>query len=402
MLKKLRVKFVIINMCIVTIMLCVIFSLVFHFTSSSLETQSLNMMQALAANPLQIASPNNYQGAVNLPYFTLQISARGDILAIGGGYYDLSDEDFLQSLISSVYSSDDRVGIIDEYYLRYYRVARGTSQCIVFADISSEIATLRSLLKTCALIGGASFALFFAVSLLLAKWAVKPVDAAWRQQRQFVADASHELKTPLTVIMTNAELLQQPEYSGEERSRFSDNILTMSRQMRTLVEALLELARADSGRESAAFAELDLSALVSDSALLFEPVFYESGLEFESKIEEGVRTRGSDSYMKQTVEILLDNARKYSDKPGRVALALQRQGKGRCLLTVSNPGADIPRAELQNIFKRFYRLDRSRSRDGSYGLGLSIAESAVKAQGGRIWAESRDGIITFSIVLPTL
>ena len=183
---------------------------------------------------------------------------------------------------------------------------------------------------------------------------VKPVEASWDQQRQFISDASHELKTPLTVILTNAELMQSPDYDAEAKARFSGNILTMARQMRGLVEE-----------------RVDLSQVLSDAALPFEPLYFENGLELDSAVEAGIFVRGSADHLRRVAEILLDNARKYSE-PGRVRFALQRQGKNQCVLSVANPGAPISRDDLQHIFKRFYRADAARSRDGSYGLGLLL------------------------------
>lgn len=401
MLKKLRIKFICINMLMVTLMLCVIFSLVFHFTRESLETQSLSMMQELADDPFQLGSPGESNESVRLPYFTLQIGPFGDILAVGGGYFDLSNESFLAELIQTVYSSGQPSGIIEQYHLRYLTVQKRSSQCIVFADMSSELATLDSLTRNCVLTAAASFALFLILSLLLARWAVKPVDEAWKQQKQFVSDASHELKTPLTVIMTNAELLQQPDYTDEERARFTGSILTMSQQMRGLVESLLELARADSAGEHLCFEDLNFSETVSNCVLPFEPLYFESGLTLNTEIDEGIFVRGNRQYLCQAADILLDNARKYTEAPGTVSLTLKRHGHGHCLLTVSNPG-HLSDEELKNIFKRFYRADKARSRDGSYGLGLSIAESAVTLHKGKIWAESREGEVLFHIQLPIL
>ena len=136
-----------------------------------------------------------------------------------------------------------RIGVLADYGLRFYRAVTPTTQCIVFADISSEINTMDHLMTYSLLIGAGSFLLFLAISLFLANWAVKPVDLAWQQQRQFVADASHELKTPLTVIQTSAELLRETGADTVSRSRFTENILVMTHQMRELVEGLLELAR---------------------------------------------------------------------------------------------------------------------------------------------------------------
>jgi len=399
MLKKLRWKFVGINMLIVFVMLLVIFGTIFRFTRSNLEADSIRMMQELAENPFQIGHPGEAQNNVRLPYFTLQIGMRGEILATGGGYYDLSDREFLTNVMMAALSAPEQTGILEEYDLRFCRVSKPMSQCLVFADISSEQATLRALVRNSLIIGGASFLAFFVISLLLARWAVKPVDRAWTQQKQFVADASHELKTPLTVIMTNAELLQDPDQPEENRGQFAASILTMSRQMRGLVEGLLELARADNGSIKLHFAPVNLTQLISDGVLPFEPLFFEQGLTLQCRLEADLTVRGSETHLRQLLEILLDNARKYSLPQGEVLVSLTRQGS-HVLLSVSNPAQDLSREELKNIFKRFYRVDPARHLSGSYGLGLPIAETIVHAHQGKLWAESRDGVITFHVQLP--
>ena len=214
-----------------------------------------------------------------------------------------------------------------------------------------------------------------------------------------MADASHELKTPLTVILTNAELLQSPDYTPEEKHRFAGGILSMSHQMRGLVESLLELARVDNGAIRTAMAQQDLSRLVSDCVLLFEPLFFEAGLILESRVEDGISLKGSETHLRQVVDVLLDNASKYSTPGGHTRVELKHQ-HGHALLTVSNPGPEISREDRKNIFKRFYRADKARSMNHSYGLGLSIAESIVTEHGGKIWADSAGGINTFFVLLP--
>ena len=401
MLKRLRVKFVCINMVIVTAMLCVIFGLVIHFTSSALETQSIQMMQSIAEDPMSIGRPGESQEQVLLPYFVVQISLRGEMTVISSSYFDLSDEELVRTIVRSASGSQEQIGILKEHSLRYYISASMMGQTIVFADLSSERATTENLVRTCLFIGALSLVLFWLLSLLLARWAVKPVDRAWQQQKQFVADASHELKTPLTVIMTNAELLQNPEYPEEDRARFSESILTMSHQMRRLVENLLDQAKVDNGAVQTAFTDIDLTTLASDSVLPFEPLYFEKGLLLRTQLQENVHVRGSTQHLSQVLEILLDNAMKYSAPQGLIWVTLKRQGS-HAFLAVSNPGPPIEEEDLRNIFKRFYRVDKARSRDGSYGLGLSIAESIVQAHRGRIWAESKEGINTFVFQLPAL
>lgn len=401
MLKQLKTKFVAVIMVIATAMLCLVFGLVYHFTRTGLERESVSMLQAIASRPFQPGRPDEPPDQVRLPFFTLQIGMDGSITAGGGGYYDLSDRAFLRELVEACAETQEQVGIIEEYDLRFFRTNMMEGRRLVFADISSERATLRGLVRTCTFIGVLCFALFLGVSLLLASWAVKPVERSWEQQRQFVADASHELKTPLAVIMTNAELLQRPDWGEEDRARSSANILTMSRQMRSLVERLLELARSDSGQSAAAFEAVDLSAVVEDALLPFEPLFFERGLELSAEVEAEISVQGSAEQLRQVVDVLLDNAQKYSAPGGRVDVRLRRTGKRQCRLSVSDPGEPLSNAECRDIFKRFYRRDKARCRDGSFGLGLSIAQSITAQHHGRIWAESEGGINTFQAEFPT-
>lgn len=398
MLKKLRLRFVCINMAIVLCMLCVIFGMVLHFTRQNLTRESISMMQSVADDPMQLNWPGI--SSARLPYFTVRLSPYGGVRAIGTSYYDLTDPEFLSQVVNTALNSREESGVLPEYSLRYYRTARQGAKYIIFADVSSEGATMRSLRKNCAVIGGGSLPVFLVISLLLARWAVKPVDKAWAQQKQFVSDASHELKTPLTVILTNAELLGVPGYSEEQKNRFAESILTMANQMRGLVDGLLELARVDNGAVRTAFAPVDLSALTESAILPFEALFFEKSLTLETHIQPGITCKGSDCHLRQVVETLLDNAQKYA-VPGAVTVSLQRQGRGRCLLQVVTPGEPLSTQECRDIFKRFYRADKVRAMEHSYGLGLAIAQSIVQEHNGRIWCESLDSRNIFSVQLPT-
>ena len=402
MLKQLRLKFVCIVMAIVTIMLSLVFGMVIHFMKANLEEQSIRLLRSISDNPFQQGNPGDVSEEVQLPYFTVLLSYRGQLVAKSGGYYDLSDEVTILKITRAALESGAQSGVLEEYNLRYYRTDSPMRPCLVFADISSEQATLDGLIRTCLLIGGCSFLAFLWISVLLSRWAVRPVDAAWKRQRQFVASASHELKTPLTVILTNAELLQDPTYSPERRSVFLSNLLTMSRQMRHLIEQLLELARADAAAPQAARLPVDFSALVSRSVLSFEPVFFERGLTLIPQVDERIQVLGEAAPLEQVVNVLLDNAQKYAREHGRVWVRLQMHGRDRCLLSVSNEGDPIPPEDLPHIFERFYRADPARSRDGSFGLGLSIAKAMVVRHQGKIWAESSQGVNRFLVELPRI
>ena len=247
MIRRLRVKFICINMAVVTVMLLAILGMLLHFTHDNLEQQSIRVMQSVMADRASPGRPGEFPRQAQLPYFYVSVNTLGELSASFGGYYDLTDTAAIQQIITLALNSGEDTGILKDYSLRFQKRTTPFGQTIVFVDMSSELATMRSLTNTCIGIGVLGFAVFLGLSFLLARWAVKPVETAWNQQRQFVADASHELKTPLTVILTNAELLQEPEYDEQARSRFVDSIMTMSHQMRGLVESLLELARVDNG-----------------------------------------------------------------------------------------------------------------------------------------------------------
>ena len=388
MLKKLRIRFVVYSMSIVLVMLGVILGLICHFTYKGLETQARQLMQQILNEPLLPPAgqrPEPRPNIPHLPYFVLELNERGEIVASAGGYFDLSDRELAEDVLEQTLGSELSEGKLKDYSLRFALSQSPRGQKMVFVDCSSEYAAMRSLVCTITIIGAAALLAFFALSWLLAHFAIKPVERAWQQQRQFVADASHELKTPLTVIMTSAELLGS--CGEDERLGIADSILTMSRRMRGLVEALLELARADDGAAKMDFHELDLSGMVSDGVLPFEPLFFE------------LQVLGSRDKLRQLPDILLDNALKYSSPGGRVRLGLQRQGN-HALLSVASPGQELSRQEQKDIFKRFYRSDKARSLGGGYGLGLSIAQGIVAAHKGRIWAESGDGENRFFVSLP--
>ena len=399
MIKRLRWKFVAIIMAIVLAMLVVIFGLVYQNTKENLEADSIRTLEEIAQNSAFFGGMPGQNDQVRLPYFTLQISSRGTILAIGGDDFDLSNEEYLRTIIDAALTSPEQTGVLEEYSLRFLRSMTPAGLSLIYADISMERSLLDNLVKNCLLIGAAALLVLFGLSVLFARWAVKPVERAWEQQRQFVADASHELKTPLTVILTNAELLQSPDQDGETKDRFAGSILTMSHQMRGLVEQLLELARVDNGNVRKAMEQLDLSALTEDAVLPFEALLFEQELLLETEVEVGIGLRGSRSHLRQLVEIFLDNAQKYASKPGRVLVRLKRQG-GHCLLSVANTGPAMEKEDLKNIFKRFYRADKARAMNHSYGLGLAIAAEIVKEHRGRIWAESAGGWNTFYVQLP--
>lgn len=419
MIKRLRRQFVCVIMVIVMLMLGTTLGVVIHFTGQNLKDQSLQMMQLfLQDHRRQDAGsrtpengprlsdrgpklqPPDSAYTLRLPCFALCVSPQGEVLDISGQYYDPSNqEEYIQSLADIAMESEDTTGILWKYELRYLKQPTPEGTTIVFADTSAEFSALKSLYINCTLLFFAALILFLVIAIALSHWVIRPVAQAWEQQKQFVADASHELKTPLSIILANAELLQSEDTQETERQQYAMSILTTSRQMRSLVENLLEMARVDSGAVRLQFEKLDFSQLVRDAVLSFQLLYEEKQMVLTSRIQEGIFLSGSEQHLFQVLDVLLDNALKYAAPETTVTVTLRRVGC-YCLLSVSNLSQPLSPEELKNIFKRFYRADRARSRNGSYGLGLPIAEAIVSAHKGKIWAQATKDGNTFCVQLP--
>lgn len=248
-----------------------------------------------------------------------------------------------------------------------------------------------------------AFLAFFVISLVLARWAVRPVEEAWDKQQQFIADASHELKTPLTVIRANNSiLLSMPDSTIEEQQQWIDSTETEAQIMQDLVNDMLYLAKADSSKVPLEYSTVNMSDIVNAQLLQFESVAFEKGVEIESQVAEALMVDGDASRLQRLVGTLMDNACKYVDDKGSIKVRLSKTGSS-CHLAVNNTGPVIPAEDLPHLFDRFYRSDKARTRTGGYGLGLAIAKSIVDDHKGTLKVSSteREGT-TFSVEIPAV
>ena len=405
MIRRLRLKFVAICMALVSVVLAVVFSSVYVTAARNMESLSRQVLHRVLqedGNPF-IGAPSRPDASINiggervlLPYFTVNVW--GDTVYVTGGTYsDLENTEALRSILTECLTQDAQEGTIGTYQLRYLRQDNGLYQKLAFVDMSMEYAMLRQTLVSHLIIAAAALLVLLGVSLLLSSFVIRPVERAWRQQRQFLSDASHELKTPLTVILSNAELL---EGAGlEERpARWADNIHSEARQMRNLVEEMLTLARADN-MPAVVHGETSLSDAAEDCALLFEPVAFEAGKTLSYAIAPGVTVVGDADRLKRLISVLLDNAIKYGAAGGTITLSLEKTDR-QVRLVVSNPGDPIPPEQLSHLFERFYRADSSRGEQSGFGLGLSIAASIAKEHKGTLRAESDAVSTRFTFTMP--
>ena len=397
MIRKLQIKFVAMCMLLVTAVLGVVFLAVFLSAKQNIEIISRQVLQRVIEEDYTVGRPDLNPGGeeeVLLPYFTVNVWERSGIYnayVTGGTYADLQDTAELEEILTDCLRQEEDEGTIRSYGLRYLRRDLGLYLRMAFVDMSMEQATMREIMGSYLQIGAAALLLLLGVSILLARWATAPVARAWQQQRQFLSDASHELKTPLTVILSNAELLEAAPL-GERPARWADNIRSEAKRMRSLVEEMLTLARADNAVRSAVMAETSLSDLATDCVLAFEPVAFEAGKPLESDVAPDVTVLGDGvlgdgDKLRQLVGVLLDNAIKYGRDGGTITLTLRRTDR-QARLTVSNPGDPIPPDQLRRLFERFYRADASRGEQSGFGLGLPIAASIASEHRGTLKAES--------------
>ena len=415
MIRKLRRKFILINLLLVGLVLTVVFALLVVSNARRLSDQSdAAMRMALNwqadENPrFEIGGPppdrehQETSGRFTLvPVFVVTVEDGTVTYINDGGQVEVSEETAEQAAELALASGSDR-GVLGSLHLRFLTEERpdGTVQ-IAFADQSWESSSLRTLILSCLLIWLLAMAAFFFVGLFLSGLALRPAEKAWKQQRQFVADASHELKTPLTVILANTGIvLAHPEDPVSAQSKWLEYTQEEARQMKGLVEDLLFLAKSDDARLESHPIPLDMSELVQGCLLPFEPVAFEAGVTLEAHVEPGLTLTGDEAQLRRLVRILLDNGVKYAGRQGMVELSLFRQ-QDKLRLTVRNTGTPIPAEHLPHLFERFYRADAARDRSqGGYGLGLAIAKAITEHHRGKITVSSsvETGTI-FTVLLP--
>ena len=387
MIRRLRWKITGVTLLVSALVLTAVFACVYLFSRNNIaQSYEYQLRQAVVSGTSE----------ARVPCFVAEVLPSGTVRVSGSNYYDLQDEDTLLPLVTAALSADADSGVLPAQHMRYFRLEGALTVRIAFMDSTFEQATLRSLVRVCLLIGAAALLVLFGLSWLLSGFVTRPVARTWQNQQQFLSDASHELKTPLTVILSSADLLKTS--AQPEQRQYVDNISVESRRMKALVEDMLTLSRTESGR-AAPFEPLDLSDLVTDAALRFEPVAFEAGHPLQYDIQNGASLSGDRQQLDQLLDILLDNAVKYAAKDAPIRLTLDISGKN-AVLAVENPGDPIPPDKLPHLFDRFYRVDDARTGAGGFGLGLAIAQQIVRRHKGAITAASDARATRFTVTLP--
>ncbi len=324
-------------------------------------------------------------------FYSVAFSEDGAVLSVNDGAKGLYSEEELISMARELLAGNKTAGRLDN--LSYMIGSKPGYTLVAFIDDTVTESGMRTLLHNVLIIGGAAIVVLFFLSLVLSRRIIRPLEENDKRQKQFISDASHELKTPVAVIGANAELLSRELGENE----WLANIQYENERMGDLVKQLLELSRAEN-RETP-METVELSRIVTGEVLAFESLAFERGKTIRSDIDDEIRVMGNQAQLTQLASILLDNALRHGTGT-EIELSLKRQGHS-AVLDIVNDGEEIPPEKLEHLFDRFYRVDEARSReDHHYGLGLSIAKAVTEKHGGSIAASCQGGKVRFTVSIP--
>lgn len=316
---------------------------------------------------------------------TAQLDDEMNIVSWFSDRQDLYDEEYIRETALRVCESGDEFGTVDGQYYMIRKSSSGYSFALI--DNGVAISNARRTLLLAVASGMGAWILLFVLAFMLVDRMTKPVTQAFEKQKQFVADAGHELKTPIAVISANVNVLEGE--TGE--NKWLSYIKTEAERMNGLVKNLMLLAQMEDSSKTVTHTEFDMSKAVMRAGLPFESLAFEKGTVIRFDVQPDIKLNGNEEQIEQLAAILLSNAVKYGNEKGIISLSLTRERK-KITLSVYNTGQGISEDEKIKIFDRFYRVDKARSRSsGSYGLGLAIAKTIADENGGRISVESEYG-----------
>ena len=385
MIKKLRKQIIATIMSVFSILLLIILVSIFISTKETLESSCWDKLESAIYKTYSNKSPLVQD--TSLPILVVTVDYKNNVKLLVNDIENLSTDD-IRELVHEVLTSKSKSSIIDGH-LRFLRKSIGISDIrVAIADIQTEQSLLRKQFWQLLIIGVISILTFGILSIVLSEKLTKPVQNTILSQKDFIANASHKLKTPLTVILSNSEMLLNMDENSDRADHYSRQRLNFihseSLRMKDLIEQLLQLAKLDSSTLPVHKEKLDFSFLVCNSILTFEPIIYDLGKNLDFNYIENITVLGNAESLRQVVDILIDNAIKYSTPETTIYVSLTA-AKRNVQFTVESYGEPIGPGDMKRIFQKFYRIGTD---SAGYGLGLSIAQSIIEEHSGSIWAET--------------
>lgn len=407
MIGSLRRKFISISMISIFIVFSCIFISLMVFTKIQTNRSVDMLVDTISSNDgvFPKFDPSKQRMLVQMPYsdviteetqfstrfFSVWLDDEKQIVNTNMDSVSTITEQDVEDYTDKVLKRGKERGWIGDYRYRIMDTEDGTT--VVFVNGNTYNNTSNRLLFTALLVLLGSASLILILTVVVSKRAVRPVAESYEKQRQFITDANHELKTPLTLILSNLDIVE----SELGKNEWLDDIRSEGERMGLLINQLVTLSRMDESTDSVMREEFNLSSAVADTVSEFESLAEERGHTLTSSISPSVYYYGDESLIRRLTAILLDNAIKYCDAGGNIQLSLTF--RRHPVLTVENTYQDVDKLELNRLFDRFYRADKARTFSGSFGIGLSIAQSIVKSHKGNIAAYRKSGIIGFRVEL---
>ena len=430
MFTKLRNKFLILNMAMTSTVMIIAFAAIYIVSYNNVNSEIAKRLNPQAGIQTVIEgtemfddAENNKSKALNRRFspddsysFIIQVDGNGEILEIDSPF-NLNEETYKKATDIAWSNKKSSSAITLEGKQWRYAIAQMKKQVIqgngqsytvaenkyqiMFLDVTMYKKTLFQLLTTLLSVGLIMLFAIFIISLYFANRVIKPISEAWERQKQFVADASHELKTPISIINANYDaLLANQEETIKSQLKWLDYIKIGTNRMTKLINDLLSLAQMEDLSFVMQKVPFNMSSAVNEVILSMEAVMAEKDIELIRSIKPDIIVKSDPERVKQVITILLDNAVKYTEKKGQIDISLT-ESKRHVAFSIKNSGKGIAKQDLPKIFDRFYRVDPSRTHEaGSYGLGLSIAKTIIERLGGEIYAESVENeYTTFTFTL---
>ena len=403
MLKKLRRRFIAVAMLAFSVVIIVLLGVIQVSNYHSITAKQDNIIQMMQQDANFISLGRfpilEYDGYFKLSYyqtirfFIVQINNNHELMKLNQEPATLISEKDAINYTTHVLNTKQTKGYYKQY--RYFMKQTPANTAIYFLDSEQELELMQSLFLSTTCIAFCSLVVIFFLVFLFSKKAIAPFVRNMEIQKQFITDASHELKTPLTAIITSADVLSM----DDENNEWLQNIQLQSNRMKKLIRELITLSRLDEERPSPDITKFILTEAVWEISAPFASLAKAKGKQYIQQIEENLIVNGDRNAIQQMLSILLDNALKYSEEHGSVHLDVHKKHK-KIEIVVSNSCLPDKMPDLDRIFDRFYRAEQSRTTRDSYGIGLSIAQSIVQNHGGSIKATSKDGkSVTFTILL---
>lgn len=328
-------------------------------------------------------------------YIIVALTAQKEIKSVNLEHIAALDRQTVVDTISQIIDAGTERGYVDHYRFGVFQEEDGGSTIIVL-DCFLQLQAVNNMLRISVFIFLACILIVFVLLLFLSKRAIRPFADNLERQRQFITDASHELKTPLAILSANLGLLE--DTYGEDK--WLESAKSQITRLDRLIKNLVELARTEETIKEETVEVFSVSEIAQANADAFQPLAEADGKSLAVEITDGIITKGVQNNFFRLFSILLDNAVKYCDAAGTIRLSVSMRGRN-IYISISNPCSGVNTAQLPRYFDRFYRADSSRARStGGYGIGLSTARAIVIRHKGRISNHYADGIITFTAVIP--